>query len=190
MSSPAFGSLVAASSCILFASPDVSRFGSKLCPFGNQSLPEYARPASFQASSSFHGCMIDIDAPPSNRGLNSLALPSRFPRPLDHTAFLCCRRVGLLPLIELSGGRRMEFSPFQNSGSLEWVPQSQVVCSQCEALCPTFVFDCSCETRWMWCGPPARTAINFFLCPLWAVCMGGVSPITPPGSGPQFWLFC
>ena len=58
------------------------------CPFCNQSLSDFARSASFQASSLFHGCMIDVDAPPTNRGINYLTLPSGFPRPPDHTTFL------------------------------------------------------------------------------------------------------
>ena len=52
-------------------------------PFCNQSLADFARSSSFMASSLFHGCMIDFDLPPSNQGLNSLVLPSGFPRPPD-----------------------------------------------------------------------------------------------------------
>ena len=41
-------------------------------PFCNQSLQEIARSASFLASSVFHGCVVDVDVPPTNRGINSL----------------------------------------------------------------------------------------------------------------------
>ena len=37
------------------------------CPFCNQSLAEFARSSSFLASSLFHGCMVDLDRPPSNQ---------------------------------------------------------------------------------------------------------------------------
>ena len=139
------------------------------CPFCNRSLSDIARSASFQASSLFHGCMIDVDAPPTNRGINSLSLPSVLPRPPDRTTFLCCQRVGPPQLFEPTGDRRMEWSPFQNPGSSEWIPQwmcvpcsrvvglpqtrdrPQVVCSQCQVICPTEVVDCSSDTQWMWC---------------------------------------
>ena len=42
------------------------------CPFCDQSLADFARSSSLL----FHGCMIDLDLPPSNQGLNSLVLPS------------------------------------------------------------------------------------------------------------------
>ena len=84
----------------------------------------------------------------------------------------------------------------------------QVVCSHCEALCPTLVVDCSCDTRWMWCArcqrreeiPPAIQHAPRPVVPIWFLhgpvsTMGrlygwGESPITPPGSGSQSWLFC
>ena len=51
------------------------------CPFCNQSIAEFARSSYFLASSLFHGCLVDLDVPPSNRGTNSLVLPLGFPRP-------------------------------------------------------------------------------------------------------------
>ena len=49
------------------------------CPFCNQCLSDFARSGSFQASAILQGCMIDIDAQPSNRGSNSLVVPTGFP---------------------------------------------------------------------------------------------------------------
>ena len=37
-------------------------------------------------------CMIDVDRPPSNRGLNSLVFPSGFPLRPESPVFLCCPR--------------------------------------------------------------------------------------------------
>ena len=59
-------------------------------PFCNQSLSDFARSASLQACSLFYGCMIDVDALPTNRGINSLTLPSGFPRS-------CVATVSILP---------------------------------------------------------------------------------------------
>ena len=53
------------------------------CPLCNQSIAEFARSSSFLASSLFHGCFVDFDVPPSNRGTNFLVLPGDFSRPLD-----------------------------------------------------------------------------------------------------------
>ena len=185
------------------------------CPFCHQSLSDFARSASFLASSLFHGCMIDVDAPPTNRGINSLSLPSGFPRPPDHTKFLCCQCVGPPPLFEPTGDRRMEWSPFQNPGSSEWIPQwmclpcnrvvgletrdhPQIFCSQCQVICPTLVVDCFSDTQWMWCPrcqrreeitsqDASRSVVpNYFLHgPL-----SKQSPISPPGNGSQSWLLC
>ena len=67
-------------------------------PFCNQSLADFARSSSFMASSLFHGCMIDFDLPPSNQGLNSLVLPSGFPRPPDRWQFSVVVALALLPV--------------------------------------------------------------------------------------------
>ena len=66
------------------------------CPFCNQSLSDLARPASFQASSLFHGCMIDFDASPTNRGINSLSLRPDF-LVLRITQRSCVASVSVLP---------------------------------------------------------------------------------------------
>ena len=43
-------------------------------PFCNQSLAEFAKSGSFLASSVFHGCVVDVDVSPTNRGINALVL--------------------------------------------------------------------------------------------------------------------
>ena len=64
------------------------------CPFCNQSLAKFARSASFLASSVFHGCVVDVDVPPTNRGINSSILDPGFPRPPEDLALLCYPRSG------------------------------------------------------------------------------------------------
>ena len=214
---------VAVSHCMSLASPAVLRHGDSRARSAISPSLTSQGPASFQASSLLHGCMIDVDAPPTNRGINSLTLLSGFPRPPDHTAFLCRQRVGPSPLFDPTGNRRMEWSPFQNPGSSEWIPQwmcvpcnrvvglaqardrPHVVCSQCQVLCPTLVVDCFSDAQWRWCArcqrreeitsqdaPRSVVPIGFFTAPLST--MGrlfgwGESPISPPGSGSQSWLF-
>ena len=198
------------------------------CPFCNQSLAVFARSSSFMASALFHGCMIDFDLPPSNQGLNSLVLPSGFPRPPDSMAVLCCRRVGPPPQFEELSDRRMEWSPSHHVTSDQWSPQW--ICARCSrsvglqdfpsrptSHCPqcsdsnlTFVLDCSSNVHWTWCSRCQQRGVEVPRSPFPVPQSVGVSgwfsrgpfshmgrlygwgdsPITPPGGGPQSWLFC
>ena len=189
------------------------------CPFCNQSIAEFARSSSFLASSLFHGCLVDLDVPPSNRGTNSLVLPLGFPRPPDDLTLLCCPRSGPPPDFEESADRRMEWSPQQLSNhwdpqwlclrcgrsmELSQIPQRpDIVCSQCGVHCPTMIMDCRERSRWMWCPHcQRREEISHVqpVPPTWfshgpLTTLGrlyawGDSPILPPGAGSQSWLFC
>ena len=195
-----------------------------VCPFCNQSLATFASSSTFQAASVLHECVIDVNATPTNQGVNSLVLPQIFPPSPDHTTFLCCPRRGPPPLFEPTNDRRMEWSPHQNPGSSQWISQwlcvqcncvvgpliphrPEVACSSCGSSCSTLVVDCVSSNRWMWCGscqrreeirpiasPDAIGAFNWFvrgpLSTMGSLYGWGESPISPPGSGPQSWLFC
>ena len=45
----------------------------------HQSLSDFVRSGSFQASAVLQGCMMDMDTQPSNQGPNSMVVPSGFP---------------------------------------------------------------------------------------------------------------
>ena len=90
------------------------------CPFCNQSLAEFSRYSSFSASSLFHGCMIDVNRSPTNRGLNSMVLLAGFPPRPETPVFFCCRRIGPPPQFEPSNDHRMEWSPSPVAHSEEW----------------------------------------------------------------------
>ena len=109
--------------------------------------------------------MIDVDAQPSNRGSNSLVVPTGFPAPPAGYVFLCCPHVGPYPTFEQLQDRRMEWSPLFASGA--WSPQwlcrqccrtvgdppsfPRVSCSRCGEQCTVFVTDFSSGDSGMWC---------------------------------------
>ena len=96
------------------------------CPFCKPVDCRVRQVFSFLASSLFHGCLVELDVPPSNRGTNSLVLPLGFPRPPDDLTLLCCPRSGPPPDFEESADRRMEWSPQQLSN--QWDPQWLCLC--------------------------------------------------------------
>ena len=62
------------------------------CPACNQDLSDFAASGEFQASAIFHECIVDVDSPPPNRGINSMVVPQGFPSPPEGFSLLCCHR--------------------------------------------------------------------------------------------------
>ena len=54
------------------------------CPFFNQSLSDFARSGSCQASAILQGFMMDMDEQPSNRNSNSTVVPTDFRAPAGY----------------------------------------------------------------------------------------------------------
>ena len=138
------------------------------CPLCNQSLAEFSRSSSISASSLFHGCMIDVESPPTNRGLNSMVRPAGFPPRPETPEFLCCRRIGPPPQFEPSNDRRMGWSPSPKAHFSEWAvewlcvgcsrtvdlshapPSDAPPCPQCSNV-PKMVVDVAASQHWFWC---------------------------------------
>ena len=138
------------------------------CSFCNQSLAEFAKSASVLASYVFHGCVVDVDVPPSSRGNNSL-LDSAIPRlPQDLT------RSGHLADFEESSDRRTEWFPNQTNAR-QW--DSQWLCLRCDS---GFSRDQPSSLSWF----SHRPLINVGR--LYGWCN---SPINPPGAGPHVMAF-
>ena len=104
------------------------------CRFCVQPLREFAESPVFQAAALFHGHSVDVTRQPTNRGTNSLVLPSGFPSPLENLSLLCCCRVGPPPQFEPSVDRRMQWSPVWQQSTLVW--DLQWICVSCSRTVP------------------------------------------------------
>ena len=134
------------------------------CPFCVQPLREFVESSAFQAAAVFHGYYVNPADQPSNRGVNSMVVPTGFPQPLDTVTLLCCAHTGPPPLFEQTSDRRMEWSPVWQPSSSSWLHQwlcvscsrtvqtsetgdiHQLPCAQCGVL-SHMVIDCSSGER-------------------------------------------
>ena len=146
----------------------------------NQDLSDFAASSVFQASAKIHECMVDVNSPPLNRGINSMVVPQGFPSPPGGFSLLCCHRHGPPPQCEQLPDRKMEWSPLHNPRALEWSPQwicvgcsravdssslpdySSTPCSQCGAdlhLVLDFEVDVVCTVSTTYrCSSPSSSA--------------------------------
>ena len=130
------------------------------CPFCVQPLREFVESPAFQAAAVFHGYCVNPANQPSNRGVNSMVVPTGFPQPPETVTLLCCAHVGPPPVFEQTSDRRMEWSPVWQPSSSSWIHQwlcascsrtvhtseigdiHQLPCAQCGVL-SHMVLDCS-----------------------------------------------
>ena len=124
------------------------------CPFCVQPLREFAESPVFQAAALFHGHSVDVSGQPTNRGTNSLVLPSGFPSPPENL-LLCCCRVGPPPQFEPSGlqcgNSRRWLGICSGSVSHVLAPFRQVtsrVAHRCPVECSHMVVDLPSSERW------------------------------------------
>ena len=186
------------------------------CQFCVQPLREFAESPVFQAAAHFHGHSVDVTGQPTNRGTNSLVLPSGFPSPPENLSLLCCCRVGPPPQFEPNVDRRMEWSPVWQQSTMAW--DLQWICVSCSRTVPAgdipscpqvpcrvgsdpshMVVDFQSNERWNWCTRcqtrvPQEVRRTWFshgpLASLGPLYGWGEHPITVPGQGPQSWMFC
>ena len=181
------------------------------CPPCNQSVSEFARASSFSASTLFHVCIINVDRPPLNRGLNSVVLPS-FPPSREWPVFLCCPRLGPFPHFDPSNDRRMDGCVSVATG--QWADSrttlhpvlDSVHCGggSCQFRVLVVVFevppsDWGYTIRSHSTSPPVSVTVpvtsrDWFtqgpLRQMGLLCGRRDSPIRVPGSGTQAWLLC
>ena len=206
---------VAIKRSMLVASLSVSMLVGR-CPFCVQQLREFAESHGFQAAALFHGHSVDVSGQPTNRGTNSLVLPSGFPSPPENLSLLCCSRVGPPPQFEPSADRRMEWSPVWQQSTLAW--DLQWICISCSRTVPAGDIPSCPQVPYGVCGDPSHMVVDSQSWNWCSRCQTRVEsslqevrrtwfshgplasmgplygwsehPITVPGQGPQSWLFC
>ena len=124
------------------------------CPFCVQPLRESP---VFQAAALFHG--HSVTGQPTNRGANSLVLPSGFPRPPENLSLLCCCRVGPPPQFEPSVNRRMEWSPVWQQSTSAW--DLQWICVSCSRTVPAGDIPSCPQVPCGVCGDPSHMVVDF-----------------------------
>ena len=140
------------------------------CPFCVQQLREFAESPGFQAAALFHGHSVDVSGQPTNRGTNSLVLPSGFPSPPEHLSLLCCSRVGSSTTVRTPTDA---WSGLQCGSSRLWFGIAMDL-----PRCQTRVESSLQEVRRTWFSHGPLAGVG-------PLCGWGEHPITVPGQGPQ-----